>query len=59
MYVQTGSDEAITALTDDVIDELKDMLADARRSPENWREFLEDFIADHEIIQRVKNQSSR
>ena len=59
VYVQTRNDEAITALTDDGIGELKDMLADARRSPKNWHEFLEDFVADPEIIQRVKNQSPR
>lgn len=57
--VCTGTDEAITALTDDGIDELKDMLADARRSPESWHDFLEDFVSDPEIIARVKDQSPR
>lgn len=57
--VQTTNNEWITALTDDGIDELKDMLTDARRSPENWRSFLDDFVAGHDIIARVKYQSSR
>jgi len=33
--VYTGQDETITALTDDGIEELTDMLADARRSPQD------------------------
>jgi hypothetical protein len=57
--VHTGNEEAITALTDDGIDELKDMLADARRSPDTWRDFLEDVVADPDIIARVKQRSSR
>ena len=57
--VQTRSDEAITALTDDGIEELKDMLTDARRSPKAWRGFLDDFIADPDIIARVKEKRPR
>ncbi|MBU2486552.1 MAG: hypothetical protein KKG78_15820 [Alphaproteobacteria bacterium] len=57
--VQTGSEEAVTALTDDGIDELKDMLDDARQSPDAWRGFLEDFIADPNIIARVKEKEPR
>ena len=57
--VQTGSDAWITALTDDGIDELTDMLAHARQSPENWRSFLDDFVADPDIIARVKQKSPR
>ncbi|MDA3889129.1 MAG: hypothetical protein PF443_10105 [Allgaiera sp.] len=33
-----GPDKTITAITDDGIEELSDMLADARRSAENWRQ---------------------
>ncbi|MDX0469427.1 hypothetical protein GOD90_28985 [Sinorhizobium medicae] len=40
-----GDDETITALTDDGIDELRQMLADARRSPEAWNDFLDCFVA--------------
>lgn len=57
--VYTGNDEAITALTDDGIEELKDMLADARRSSETWRGFLEDFVTDPDIIARVKDKGPR
>jgi len=59
IYVQTGRDEGITTLTYDGISELKDMLADARRSPDNWHGFLEDFVADPEIIARVKYLAPR
>ena len=57
--VQIGTDEWITALTDDGINELKDMLADARRSQEDWIAFLNDFVADPDIIARVKRRSPR
>lgn len=57
--VQIGSDDYITALTDDGICELKDMIADARRSPERWNDFLQDFVDDSSIIERVKHQPPR
>ena len=38
--VQTGPEEAITALTDYGIEELTDMLRDARITSERWHEFL-------------------
>ena len=57
--VVTGDDETITALTDDGIDELKQMISDARRSPEAWNEFLESFVDDDELIARVKANSPR
>ena len=57
--VYTGTDEAITALTDDGISELKDMLAAARKSTEEWHNFLRDFVEDPDIIARVKDQPLR
>jgi len=57
--VRTGTDAAITALTDDGIDELQLMLADARRSTKHWDDFLNDFVSDPDIIARVKATSSR
>jgi hypothetical protein len=57
--VYTGTDEAITALTGDGIDELRDMLADARRSPKDWHNFLEDFVSNPDIIARVKEKDPR
>lgn len=57
--VYTGTDEAITALTDHGIDELRDMLVTARRSPQDWHGFLKDFVSDPDIIERVKEKAPR
>jgi hypothetical protein len=57
--VVTGDDETITALTDDGVDELRQMLSDAHRSPETWNNFLKDFVDDEELIARVKAKSPR
>ena len=54
-----GDDETITALTDDGTDELRQMLADARRLPEAWSDFLDCFVDDEEVIARVKAKSPR
>src|SRR5690606_17364855 len=37
--VVTGDDQTTSALTDDGIDELRQMLVDARQSAEKWQEF--------------------
>ncbi|ARC37806.1 hypothetical protein A6J80_16840 [Paracoccus yeei] len=57
--VYTDSDETITALTDDGIDELKDMLRDARITTETWHAFLDDFVGDAELVARIKAQLPR
>ena len=57
--VHTGADEAITALTDKGIGELRDMLVDARRSPLHWHDFLKDFVSEPDIIARVKEKGPR
>lgn len=57
--VYIGPDDTITALTDDGIEELKDMLRDARITPETWHDFLEDFVEDAELLVRFKAQSQR
>ena len=57
--VYTGQDETVTALTDDGIGELKDMLRDARITPETWHAFLDAFVDDAELIARIKAQSTR
>ncbi|MCZ0964089.1 helix-turn-helix domain-containing protein [Paracoccus benzoatiresistens] len=57
--VYTGSDEAITALTDDGIDELTDVLRDARHTTETWHQFLDDFVTDPELVQCLKAQPPR
>ncbi len=57
--VHTGREETITALTDDGIEELKDMLIWARASETEWNNFLMDFVADPEIIERVRETRPR
>lgn len=57
--VYIGTDEAITALTDDGIEELSDLLAAARQSVERWHSFLDDFVSDPDVIARVKDQPPR
>ena len=44
--VQTGPQEAITALTNYGIEELTVMNRDARTSTRTWHEFLDDFVND-------------
>jgi len=51
--VWTGPEETMTALTDDGIDGLRDLLADARRSPEAWQDFLQSFVDDPELRARL------
>ena len=57
--VCTGPDESSTSLTDDGVDELRSMITCARRSPDEWDEFLESFVGDQDIINRVKAQNPR
>lgn len=57
--VYTGPDEAITALTDHGIDELTDMLADARLTTRTWHDFLDAFVNDLELAARFKAQPPR
>jgi len=59
IYVCTGTDESINTLTEDGIDELRDMLKDARRSEDVWNNFLEDFVEDPDVIARVNCQGPR
>lgn len=54
--VSFGPDDHRTAITDDGIDELRDMIADARHSPDEWDRFLEDFVDDPDVIRTVKAQ---
>ena len=52
--VSLGPDDSRTALTDDGIDELRDMITAARQSPDEWDQFLEDFVDDPDVIKAVK-----
>lgn len=57
--VYAGADETVTALTDDGIEELEDMIRDARITTQTWHEFLEDFVDDAELVARIKAKSPR
>ena len=57
--IYTGSDENITALTDDGIEELRDMLTAARATTKTWHEFLNDFVGDAKLVDRIKAKPPR
>ncbi|WP_322887507.1 hypothetical protein U8C36_35435 (plasmid) [Sinorhizobium medicae] len=57
--VYNGEDESVTALTDDGMEEVEQMLSYARRSPQEWNDFLDSFVDDEELIARVKAKSPR
>ncbi len=57
--VQTGPDEAITALTDHGVEKLTDMLSEARLTTKAWHQFLDDFIDDPELAARFKAHKPR
>ncbi|MBP2449984.1 hypothetical protein [Rhizobium leguminosarum] len=52
--VYTGDDESVTALTDDGMEELEQMLSHARRSPDEWNDFLDSFVDDEKLVARIK-----
>src|SRR4029453_5983847 len=52
--VYYGTDEEITFLPRDGIEELEQMLAHARRTTDEWNDFLEAFVDNEELIARVK-----
>ncbi|MGO4910702.1 hypothetical protein ACEN2J_20745 [Pseudorhodobacter sp. W20_MBD10_FR17] len=57
--VYVGPDETITALTDDGIEELTDMIRAARITNKTWHEFLDDFVDDTDLAARIKAKSLR
>ncbi len=57
--VYTGDDESVTALTDDGMEELEQMLSHARRSPDEWNHFLDSFVDDKQLVARIKAKSPR
>ena len=57
--VYSGTDESITTFTDDGINEIREMLDSARQSTKDWHDFLRDFVADPDVIARVKDQPLR
>ncbi|MBT6190553.1 MAG: hypothetical protein HOI22_09875 [Tateyamaria sp.] len=57
--VYVGPDETITALTDDGIEELTDLIKAARLTTKTWYEFLDDFVDDKDLVLRTKAKSPR
>jgi hypothetical protein len=57
--VYIGPNEAIAALTDHGVEELTDMLSEARLTTKTWHQFLDDFVDDPELAARFKSQPSR
>lgn len=57
--VYTGSDEAITSLTREGMEELEQMLAHARRTVDEWNDFLDAFVDDEELVTRIKAKTPR
>lgn len=58
--VYTGpDDEAITSLTRDGNEELQQILVHARRTADEWSDFLDAFVDDEELIARIKPRSPR
>jgi len=57
--VYIGPDEAITSLTRDGMEELEQMLAHARRTTDEWNDFLNAFVDDKELVTRIKAKSPR
>ncbi|RVE79959.1 hypothetical protein CN235_34460 [Sinorhizobium meliloti] len=51
-YPAGGANRAVT-------DELRQMLAHARRTADEWNDFLEAFVDDEELIARIKAKSPR
>ena len=57
--VYLGPDDTISALTDDGVEELTDMIRAARITTKTWHEFLDDFVDDTNLVLRIKAKSPR
>lgn len=52
--ISAGPDDFKTAITPDAVDELRDLLADLRSSPDIWDDFLHANFDDPDTIENVK-----
>ncbi|GMM59782.1 hypothetical protein [Novosphingobium pituita] len=52
--VSAGPDDHRIAITDNGISELRDLIADLRRSPHEWDDFLHSVIDDPQALESVK-----
>jgi hypothetical protein len=57
--VYLGPDDTISALTNDGVEELKDMIQAARINTKTWHTFIDDFVGDADLVSRIKAQSLR
>ena len=57
--VYLGPDKTISALTDDGVEELTDMIRAARITTKTWHDFLDDFVDDADLVSQIKAQSLR
>ena len=57
--VYHGPEETISALTDDGIEELTDMIRAARINTKTWHTFLDDFVDDADLVTQIKAKSPR
>ena len=57
--VYLGPDDTTSALTDDGVEELKDMIRAARVTTKTWHEFIDDFVDNAELVTRFKAQPPR
>jgi len=57
--VYLGPDDTISALTDDGVEELTDMIRAARIATKTWHKFLDVFVDDADLVSRIKAQSLR
>lgn len=57
--VYTGQEQSMTALTDDGIQELGDMIREARLTTQTWHDFLDDFVDNSGLVARIKEKSPR
>jgi hypothetical protein len=57
--VYASPDQATSALTDDGVEELTDMIRAARKITKTWHKFLDDFVDDPDLVSRTKAQSLR
>lgn len=57
--VYLGPNETISALTDDGMEELTNMIRAARITTKTWHEFLDDFVDDTNLAARLKAKALR
>jgi hypothetical protein len=57
--IYVSPDEEISALTDDGIEELKDMIQSARINTKTWHTFLDDFGDNANLVTKIKAQEPR